>query len=374
MRKIEMVDLRGQYLHIKKDIDEAIQAVLDSAVFVKGGAVPVFQHHLEEFLGVRNVITVGNGTDALLVSLMALDLRPGDEVIVPSFSFIAAAEVVSFLGLKLVLADVDPQTFNLTAETVRKVLTSKTRAIVPVHLFGQNVEMEEIMNLARERNLYVVEDACQSIASKCHVAGEWKYSGTVGNVGCTSFFPSKNLGCYGDGGAVYTNDDALAERIRSISNHGMVVRYHNDRVGVNSRLDSLQAAVLDVKLRHLEEYCDARRRAAHFYSERLSGVGGLVLPTCSDHSTHVWHQYTVRVKQGRRDALQAYLKELDVPSMIYYPIPIHHQKAYQDGASSAQLPISEMLCGEVLSLPMHTELDDEQLSYITDSILEFFKK
>lgn len=374
MRKIEMVDLKGQYQNIKTEVDEALQSVIDSAAFVKGGKVMDFQRHLEEFLHVRHVIPVGNGTDALMLSLMALDLKPDDEVIVPSFTFISAAEVVSFLGLKLVLADVDENSFCLTEENIRRVLTDKTKVIIPVHLFGQNADMSAIMRLARERGIYVVEDACQSIASKCQLDdGSWVFSGTIGDLGCTSFFPSKNLGCYGDGGAVFTNNDEWAERVRSFANHGMTVRYHHDRIGVNSRLDAMQAAVLDVKLNYLNQYTEARRKAANYYSENLKDVSQIELPTVSAHTTHVWHQYTIKVHDGKRDALQAFLKEEGVPSMVYYPIPIHRQKSYE-GSRCAEvvLSVSEKLSVEVLSLPMHTELDEGQLRHIVETIKKFF--
>lgn len=374
MRKIEMVDLKRQYQNIKNEVDEAMQAVIDSTAFVKGGKVTDFQLHLERYLGVKHVIPVGNGTDALMLSLMALDLKPEDEVIVPSFTFISAAEVVSLLGLKLVLADVDENSFCLTEENIRRVLTDKTKVIIPVHLFGQNADMSAIMSLAKERGIYVVEDACQSIGSKCQMGdGSWRSSGTVGDLGCTSFFPSKNLGCYGDGGAVFTQSDALAEKVRSLANHGMTVRYHHDHIGVNSRLDSLQAAVLDVKLKYLDDYITARRTAADYYSAHLKDISSLVLPMVSSYTTHVWHQYTIRVTDGRRDELQTFLKENGVPSMVYYPIPIHQQKAYH-GSSVSQnaFPISERLSDEVLSLPMHTELDEEQLRHIVETIRKFF--
>lgn len=374
MRKIEMVDLKRQYQNIKNEVDEAMQAVIDSTAFVKGGKVTDFQLHLERYLGVKHVIPVGNGTDALMLSLMALDLKPEDEVIVPSFTFISAAEVVSLLDLKLVLADVDENSFCLTEENIRRVLTDKTKVIIPVHLFGQNADMSAIMSLAKERGIYVVEDACQSIGSKCQMGdGLWQSSGTMGDLGCTSFFPSKNLGCYGDGGAVFTQSDALAEKVRSLANHGMTVRYHHDHIGVNSRLDSLQAAVLDVKLKYLDDYITARRTAADYYSAHLKDISSLVLPVVSSYTTHVWHQYTIRVLDGRRDELQKYLKENGVPSMVYYPIPIHQQKAYHGSSvSQSAFPISERLSDEVLSLPMHTELDEEQLHHIVETIRKFF--
>ncbi|MBO4530517.1 MAG: DegT/DnrJ/EryC1/StrS family aminotransferase [Paludibacteraceae bacterium] len=375
MRKIEMVDLRGQYSHIKLEVDEAIQSVIDSAAFVKGAKVTEFQHHLEEFLHVKHVIPVGNGTDALQIALMSLDLKPGDEVITPTFTFIATAEVVALLGLTPVLVDVDPKTFCISVDSLKKVITPKTKAIVPVHLFGQNADMEQILSIAKEHHLYVVEDACQSIASRYTFSnGESCLSGCMGHIGCTSFFPSKNLGCYGDGGALFTNDDDLAEKIRCIANHGMKVRYHHDRVGVNSRLDSIQAAVLDVKLRRLMEYTEKRQAAAAYYTRSLQSVKELILPQIGEKSTHVFHQYTLQVTDGRRDQLQAYLKEHEIPSMIYYPIPLHLQKAYQsDRYGEGDFPVAERLSQTVLSLPMHTELDDEQLQYIVQVIKDFFQ-
>lgn len=371
-----MVDLRGQYLHIKQEVDESIQSVIDSAAFVKGGKVVEFQQHLESYLNVKHVIPVGNGTDALQISLMALDLKPGDEVIVPSFTFIATAEVVSLLGLTPVFADVNPETFCICVESLKRLITPRTKAIIPVHLFGQNAEMEKILDIAEKSSLYVIEDACQSIGSRYTFSdGRQSFSGCMGHIGCTSFFPSKNLGCYGDGGAIFTNDDSLAAEMRSIANHGMTVRYHHDRVGVNSRLDSIQAAVLDVKLRYLDEYTKSRQHAAKYYDEELSNIDGLVLPKRGDNTTHVFHQYTLLVKDGRRDDLQCYLKEKKIPSMVYYPIPLHLQKAYSNGKYSiGDFPNAEMLSSCVLSLPMHTELDEDQLQYIVESIKEFFLK
>lgn len=375
MRKIEMVDLRGQYKNIKTEIDESIQSVIDTAAFVKGGKVTEFQQHLESFLGVKHVIPVGNGTDALQISLMALDLKPGDEVITPTFTFIATAEVVALLGLTPVLVDVDPNTFCMSINSLKRVITPKTKAIVPVHLFGQNADMEQILSIAKENHLYVVEDACQSIASRYTFSDHTScMSGCMGNIGCTSFFPSKNLGCYGDGGAIFTNDDDLAEKMRSIANHGMSVRYHHDRVGVNSRLDSIQAAVLDVKLKYLMEYTQKRQAAADFYTQSLQTIKELKLPTIGPNTSHVFHQYTIRVSNGRRDELQQYLKENEIPSMIYYPIPLHMQKAYaNERYGVGDFPVAENLSKTVLSLPMHTELDEEQLQYIVSVIKKFFQ-
>ncbi len=367
-----MVDLQTQYQHIKADIDKGIQEVLDSAAFVKGQKVTDFQQHLEAYTGAKHVIPVGNGTDALLIALMGLGLQRGDEVITPTFTFIATAEVAALLGLTPVVVDVDWHTMNMSAESVRRAITPRTKAIVPVHLFGQCANMEEIMRIAHEHNLYVVEDACQAIGAKYTFAdGTTRQAATIGDIGCTSFFPSKNLGCYGDGGAIFTNSDELAERLRAVANHGMVVRYHHDRVGVNSRLDSIQAAVLDAKLPHLDEYIEARRKAAAYYDKALAGNEHILLPEHEPNATHVYHQYTLRLIGVDRDKVRAALADRGIPSMIYYPVPLHLQKAYQDPRyREGDFPLAERLCQTVLSLPMHTELDEEQLSYITSNVLE----
>jgi dTDP-4-amino-4,6-dideoxygalactose transaminase len=331
-----------------------------------------FQLALERYLHVKHVIPVGNGTDALQIALMALGLKPGDEVITPTFTFIATAEVVALLGLKPVLVDVDVDTFNISLTSLKNAITPKTKAIVPVHLFGQNANMEGILAIARQYNLFVIEDACQSIGSEyVFEDGRRAHSGTMGDVGCTSFFPSKNLGCFGDGGAIFTNNDELAAKMRSISNHGMVVRYYHDTIGVNSRLDSIQAAVLEVKLKHLNQYCDSRRAAADFYDAAFSKSDKFVVPTRAKYSTHVFHQYTLKLNGVNRAELQKYLADKGIPAMIYYPVPLHLQKAYQDARYKAgDFPVAEKLCETVLSLPMHTELCEEQLKYITDSVLE----
>lgn len=375
MEQIPMVDLKGQYLRIKDEIDGAIQDVLDSTEFVKGGAVNRFQQHFEAYLGVKHVIPVGNGTDALQIALMALDLKPGDEVITPTFTFIATAEVVALLGLTPVVVDVDPDTFCLSAEAVERAITPRTKAIVPVHLFGQNADMEAILSLAEKHHLFVVEDACQSIGSEYHFSdGKVKRSGCMGHIGCTSFFPSKNLGCYGDGGALFTDDDEIAQTAKCIANHGMTIRYHHDRIGVNSRLDSIQAAILDVKLNHMEEYIDHRQAAARFYDEALADIPQIILPKKNPHSTHSYHQYTIQVPAEKRDDLQQYLKVNGIFSMIYYPIPLHLQKAYRDDRyRPGDFPVAEHLSKVVLSLPMHTELKHEVLAYISRKIHEFFE-
>lgn len=370
-----MVDLQSQYAKIKQDIDAGIQEVIDTASFVKGKKVTEFQEHLEQYTGAKHVINVGNGTDALQIALMGLGLKPGDEVITPTFTFIATAEVVALLGLTPVVVDVDWETMNMDVESVRRAITPRTKAIVPVHLFGQCADMEAIMALAEEHHLYVVEDACQAIGAKYTFSnGETKQAGTIGHIGCTSFFPSKNLGCYGDGGAIFTNDDELAAKMRAIANHGMVVRYHHDMVGVNSRLDSIQAAVLDAKLPHLDEYIAARQKAAAYYDKVFSSqpaVGKLLIPGRDNRSTHVFHQYTLRVTGADRDALREGLAERGIPAMIYYPVPLHQQKAYLDPRyKDGDFPVAERLAACVLSLPMHTELDEEQLAFITSSVLE----
>ena len=367
-----MVDLRSQYAHIKAEIDAGIQEVIDSAAFIKGPKVKSFQEHLEAYTGAKHVIPVGNGTDALQIALMGLGLKPGDEVITPTFTFIATAEVVALLGLTPVVVDVNWETMNMDVEAVRRAITPRTKAIVPVHLFGQCADMEALMALAEEHQLYVVEDACQAIGARYTFSnGETKQAGTIGHIGCTSFFPSKNLGCYGDGGAIFTNDDTLADKMQAIANHGCHVRYHHDEVGVNSRLDSIQAAILDAKLPHLDAYTAARQRAAAYYDKAFANNEKLLIPGRDPHSTHVFHQYTLRVVGVDRDQLREGLAERGIPAMIYYPVPLHQQKAYLDPRyKDGDFPVAERLAACVLSLPMHTELDEEQLAFITSSVLE----
>lgn len=368
-----MVDLKSQYEKIKDQVDAGIQEVIDSTTFIKGGKVNDFQHHLEQYLGVKHVIPVANGTDALQIALMALGLKPGDEIITPTFTFIATAEVVALMGLTPVLVDVDFDTFNISIDALKKAITPKTKAIIPVHLFGQNADMEAIMQIANENNLFVVEDACQSIGSVYTFSdGKKAYSGCIGNIGCTSFFPSKNLGCFGDGGAIFTNDDALAFKMRAVANHGMEVRYYHDYVGINSRLDSIQAAVLDVKLKYLDQYNAARKVAAEFYNQAFSNSDKLMIPGMNASSTHVYHQYTLRLNGVDRSALQKHLQEKGIPAMVYYPVPLHLQKAYKsDRYKAGDFPMAEKLSECVISLPMHTELSEEQLNYITKSVIEF---
>ena len=376
MKKIQMVDLQTQYQHIKAEVDRGINEVIESAAFIKGPKVAQFQANLEEYTGAKHVITVGNGTDALQIALMALGLKPGDEVITPTFTFIATAEVVALLGLTPVVVDVNWETMNISIEGIRKAITPKTKAIVPVHLFGQCADMEQIMSIAREHDLYVVEDACQAIGAEYTFStGVKRQAGTMGHIGCTSFFPSKNLGCYGDGGAIFTNDDELAQKMKAVANHGCFVRYHHDFVGVNSRLDSIQAAILDAKLPHLNEYIAARQRAAAYYDKAFANNAHILIPGREAASTHVYHQYTLRLINVNRDAVREQLAALDIPAMIYYPIPLHLQKAYQDPRYlPGDFPVAERLAACVLSLPMHTELDEEQLQYITRNVLEIINK
>jgi dTDP-4-amino-4,6-dideoxygalactose transaminase len=373
MKKIQMVDLHSQYLNMKAEIDNAIQEVTDSCAFINGPAVTAFQKDLEIYLGVKNVIPCANGTDALQVSMMALGLQPGDEVITTSFTFIATAEVIALLRLTPVLVDVDPDTFNIDPAAIEKAITPKTKAIVPVHLFGQCAPMEEIMEIAHRHGLYVIEDNCQAIgADYIFSDGSRRKAGTIGNIGCTSFFPSKNLGCYGDGGAIFTDNDELAKQLRVVVNHGMAVRYYHDYIGVNSRLDSIQAAILKVKLKYLEQYAARRRAAADYYDKAFAGNARLKTPARYEKSNHVFHQYTLVTSDLDRKALISYLASKAIPAMIYYPVPLHLQKAYLDPRyKPGDFPVTEMLSESVISLPMHTELDEEQLKYITTSVLEF---
>ncbi len=376
MNKIQMVDLRSQYEVIKEEVNQGIQEVLDNTTFIKGGKVTDFQYNLEQYLNVKHVIPVANGTDALQIALMALGLKPGDEVITPTFTFIATAEVVALLGLTPVLVDVDFDTFNISIPALKKAITPNTKAIVPVHLFGQNADMEQILKIAKEHNLFVVEDACQSIGSEYTFSdGQKVQSGCMGDIGCTSFFPSKNLGCYGDGGAIFTNNDDLADRIRATANHGMVVRYYHDYVGVNSRLDSIQAAVLLVKLKSLNQYTANRQQAAAFYDRAFSGCEKLTIPARVTNSTHVFHQYTLKLKNVDRKALISFLETKEIPAMVYYPVSLHLQKAYQSNRyQQGDFPVAEQLSECVVSLPMHTELSEEQLHYICDHVLAFVNK
>ncbi len=371
-----MVDLKSQYEKIKEEVDAEIQNVIDSCMFINGPAVHKFRENLENYLGAKHVIPCANGTDALMVSMMALGLKPGDEVITASFTFIATAEVIAVLGLTPILVEVEKDTFNLDPKAVEAAITEKTKAIVPVHLFGQCADMEKIMEIARKHDLYVIEDTCQAIGADYTFSdGTVKKAGAIGEIGCTSFFPSKNLGCYGDGGAIFTNDDKLAEDIRAIVNHGMKVRYYHDMIGVNSRLDSIQAAILDIKLKQLDEYAKERNRAADHYDNAFKDHPQLTIPARNKNSTHVFHQYTLLTEGVDRAELQAFLNERGIPAMIYYPVPLHLQKAYlSDRYKAGDLPVTEELSEKVISLPMNTELDKEQLEHITSSVLEYLKK
>ena len=374
MKKIQMVDLQSQYQKIKNEVDEKVLNVMGSAQFINGPEVQNFQKELEQYLDVKNVIPCANGTDALQIALMALHLEPGDEVITADFTFAATVEVVHLLKLKAVLVDVDYDTFNIDVEKLKSAITPKTKAIIPVHLFGQCANMEAVLEVAKEHNLYVIEDNCQGIGADYTFSdGTTKKSGTMGTLGVTSFFPSKNLGCYGDGGAIFTNDDDLAYKIRGIVNHGMYKRYYHDEVGVNSRLDSVQAAVLRVKLPLLDSYNAARRSAADYYDKAFANNPNILTPKRAENSTHVFHQYTLRILNGKRNELQAFLAEKEIPAMIYYPVALRKQKAYFQESNDADFVNTDKLLDQVISLPMHTELDEEQLKYITDSVLEFMK-
>ncbi|MGK4566972.1 DegT/DnrJ/EryC1/StrS family aminotransferase [Flavobacterium sp. 3HN19-14] len=377
MKKIQMVDLKGQYENIKETVNASIQEVLDTNTYINGQQVHTFQKNLEDYLGVKHVIPCANGTDALQIAMMGLGLKPGDEVITADFTFAATVEVIALLQLTPVLVDVEEDTMNISLDAIKKAITPKTKAIVPVHLFGRAANMEAIMDLANEHNLYVIEDNAQAIGADCTFSdGSKKKAGTIGHVASTSFFPSKNLGCYGDGGAIFTNDDELAHIIRGIVNHGMYIRYHHDVVGVNSRLDSVQAAVLNAKLPKLDEYNKARQEAARKYSEALGSHENIIAPKVEDiNDGHVFHQYTLRIIGADRDGLMQHLLDKGIPCAIYYPIPLHLQKAYLDVRyMEALFPITNRLVQEVISLPMHTELDDEQIKFITDAVLEFLNK
>lgn len=376
MKKIEMVDLKTQYNNIKAEIDSAISNVIDRTAFINGQEVKDFSQNLASYLGVKHVITCGNGTDALQIALMSLNLQPTDEIIVPAFTFIASAEVIGLLGYRPVMVDVDYNNYIVTAKNIENAITVNTKAIIPVHLFGQGAEMEAIMNIAKKYDLYVIEDNAQALGADYKFNnGKKQKLGTIGHIGCTSFFPSKNLGCYGDGGAILTNDDVLAEKIKMICNHGMKERYHHKVLGVNSRLDTIQAAILDVKLNHLDEYCKSRYEAAQRYSYAFKDLEEIITPTESTYSTHVYHQYTIKVLNGKRDALRAYLQENDIPAMVYYPIPLHKQEAFiQIAHQSGDMTNSDKLSNEVLSLPMHTELDSASIGYIISKVLNFFNK
>jgi dTDP-4-amino-4,6-dideoxygalactose transaminase len=375
MKPIQMVDLKGQYEKIKTEIDEAVLEVLNSTAYINGPAVKNFQANLENYLDVKHVIPCANGTDALQIALMALGLEPGDEVIVPSFTYVATAEVIGLLRLKPVMVEVDENTFNITAEIIENAITPKTKAVVPVHLFGQTCDMETIMDVAKRHNIFVVEDNAQAIGSDYTFSdGTTKKAGTIGDIGTTSFYPAKNLGCFGDGGAIFTNNDELAENLRMVANHGQSQTYYHDVIGVNSRLDSIQAAILDTKLKYLDSYAAARNKVADFYDEAFAEIEGLQIPSREKNSTHVFHQYTLRVKNGKRDELKDYLAANGVPANIYYPLPLNEQKAFAEFVpENLSLPITEMLCREVLSLPVHSEMNEELLNRIAKPVKAFFE-
>jgi dTDP-4-amino-4,6-dideoxygalactose transaminase len=385
MRKIQMVDLKGQYAKIKETVDQSIEEVLNSSAYINGPYVHQFQADLEEYLGVKHVIPCANGTDALQIAMMGLGLEQGDEVITVDFTFAATVEVIALLKLTPVLIDVEPDTFNIDIDALKKAITPKTKAIVPVHLFGLCANMDAVMEVAKEHNLYVIEDTAQAIgATYTFKDGSKQKVGTIGEVGTTSFFPSKNLGCYGDGGAIFTNDDDLAHTIRGMVNHGMYKRYYHDVVGVNSRLDSIQAAVLKAKLPHLDAYCNSRRDAARYYNNAFADNPNIITPTTKSNATpacgqicdtcdcHVFHQYTLQITNGKRDALHKHLLDSGIPNAIYYPVPLHKQKAYEDDRyHEKDFTTTNQLIDTVISLPMHTELDEEQLAFITQTVNDF---
>lgn len=369
-----MVDLQRQYQNIKNEVEPAVEKVMESAAFVNGPEVKSFTDELAAYLGIKHVIPCANGTDALQIALMALGLKEGDEVITADFTFAATVEVIHLLKLKAVLVDVDYDDFTIDIKKLKAAITPKTKAIIPVHLFGQCANMEEILKIAKEHHLNVIEDNAQAIGADYTFSdGRKKKSGTMGIIGCTSFFPSKNLGCYGDGGAIFTDDDALEYKMRGIVNHGMYKRYYHDEIGVNSRLDSIQATILRIKLRRLDQYCGARQKAAAYYDEAFKNNKNLLIPGRTAYSSHVFHQYTLRVLNGKRNELHDYLIEKGIPCAIYYPVALRKQKAYFQESNDADFVNTDQLLDEVISLPMHTELDEEQLKFITDSVLDFMK-
>jgi UDP-2-acetamido-2-deoxy-ribo-hexuluronate aminotransferase len=376
MRPIQMVDTKTQYQKIKEQVDAGIHQVLDSAAYINGAPVREFTKNLSSYLNVNHTITCANGTDALQIAMMALDLQPGDEVITPSFTYVATTEVVALLKLKPVFVEVDKTTFNIDLVAIEAAITPKTKAIVPVHLYGQAANMEAIMAIASRYNLFVIEDNAQAIGCNYIFSdGTIKKTGTIGTIGTTSFYPSKNLGAYGDGGAIFTNDDVLAEKLQMIANHGQKVRYYHEMVGCNSRLDSIQAAVLNVKLKYLDEYIAARQKAAAFYNAAFASVDSITIPKTAHFTNHVYHQYTILTEGVNRDELSKYLAEVQIPSMIYYPVPAHRQKMFAAfGGNEYNLPVTDWLTRRVISLPMHTELDEEQLQYVVDHVLKFINK
>ena len=374
-RNISMVDLKSQYTRLKSDIDSAIAGVIDHTNFIKGSALKNFEQELAQYLNVKHVIGVGNGTDALQIALMSLDLSPGDEVIVPAFTYVATAEVIGLLGLKPVMVDIDSNNFNILTNELEKVITTKSKAIVPVHLYGQSAPMDNVIDFAEKHNLYIIEDNAQSLGSSYHFGNnKSSKTGTIGHIGCTSFFPSKNLGCFGDGGAISTNDDQLADKMRMIANHGQSQKYVHDRIGINSRLDSIQAAILSVKLKELDDFNRRRQSVAKIYDDEFSSVDEIITPHGEEYTEHVYHQYTIKVDESKRDQLKSFLSDFNIPSMIYYPIPLYKQKAFSSYYAGTGLINTEALCKQVLSLPMHTEMVNEIQYYITNKVKDFFKQ
>ena len=371
-----MCDLKTQYEKLRTEIDAAIKSVLSSTAFIKGPEVKLFEEELQKYLNAGYVISCANGTDALQIAMMALGLNPGDEVITTNFTFVSTVEVVALLGLKLVLVDPDPDTYNISIEGIRKAISPRSKAIVPVHLFGQCADMESIMNIAKKHGLFVIEDAAQATGTDYFFSdGTSKKAGTIGDIGTTSFFPSKNLACYGDGGAMFTNDDLLAKKMKSIANHGQKVKYHHDYIGVNSRLDTIQAAILNVKLKHLSQFNSARRSVADFYDKAFAGCSFVIIPERVTYSSHIFHQYTIRIKEGKRDELKSFLESKGIPAIIYYPGPLHFQEAYRFlGYREDDFPVTTSLCKEVLSLPMHPDMEQDQLDYLVLNVLRFFGK
>jgi len=376
MKEIQMVDLKSQYIRLSPEIDQAIKSVLESTAFIKGPDVRLFEEELQKYLGVKHVISCANGTDALQLAVRMLGLRPGDEIITTNFTFIATAEVVALLGLKLMIVEPDPANFNISIKAVRNSISPRTRAIIPVHLFGQCADMESLLELAREYDLFIIEDAAQATGADYYFKdGTVKKAGTIGHIGTTSFFPSKNLGCYGDGGALYTNDDHFAGKLRSIANHGMKIRYHYNDIGLNSRLDTIQAAILRVKLKYLTRFNDSRRMVADQYDKAFKGCEFIIPPERAAYSSHIFHQYTIKVKNGKRDELKKFLESRKIPSMVYYPGPLHKQEAYLYlGYKADDFPVTATLCREVLSLPIHPEMEQDQIDFIINNVLEFFDK
>ena len=374
MEAIQMVDLKGQYLRIKSQVDEGIMEVLTDTSYINGPQVTLFKNNLEKYLGAKRVIPCANGTDALQIAMMALGLKPGDEVIVPAFTYVATAEVIALLNLKPVMVDVDADSFNITAEIIERAITDKTRAVVPVNLYGQCADLEGIRKLCDERGLFMIEDNAQAIgADYLMQSGVKVKSGTVGHIGSTSFYPSKNLGAYGDGGALYTQDENLGMTLHKIANHGQTKRYYHDMVGVNSRLDSIQAAILNVKLKYLDQFAAERIAVADAYDAAFKSIEQIQIPFRVAFSSHVFHQYTLKINNGKRDELQSFLKEKGIPSIIYYPLPLYEQEAFKKEANVQFLPVTDKLCKSVLSLPIHTEMSEEQIAFITNTVSQFFK-